>query len=102
MPAEIHVDDVGTAIRLHLVDQDGRDLNVSGASAIEVVLVSPASKRLAVQGSLSSTGLDGRIQYVTAAGDLDVAGTWRLQARVTLGSAHWSSNVVRFQVTGNI
>lgn len=102
MPAEIHVGDVGTAIRLHLVDQSGKDLDVSGASAIEVTFVSPANRRFVAVAAPATTGLDGRVQYVTASSDLDVAGNWRLQVKVTIGSGRWSSNVIRFQVVANI
>jgi hypothetical protein len=106
MPApagtEIHVGDVGTALRLHLVDEEARDVDVSGASLIEFVFVSPARRRFTRAALPSTTGLDGRVQYVLAEGDLDAAGSWRLQARVAIGPGQWYSGVVTVPVAPNL
>lgn len=102
MVAEIHAGDTGTAIRLHLIDQDGRDVDVSGASTIEFTFVSPAARRLVVAAAPVTDGKDGRVQYVPAEEDLDIAGSWKLQARTVIGSGRWRSNVIRFTVASNL
>lgn len=102
MVAEIHVGDAGTAIRLHLIDQDGKNVDVSAASVIEITFLSPASRRLVVAAAPVTDGKDGRVQYVPAEEDFDVAGSWRLQARTVIGTGRWRSNVIRFPVASNL
>jgi hypothetical protein len=102
MAAEIHVGDAGTAIRVHLVDQDKKDFDVSGASLLQLTLLSPAKRRLVVLALPATDGKDGRVQYVLADGDLDTAGTWKLQAQVRIGSGSWNSNVVPLPVVSNL
>lgn len=102
MVTEIHVGDAGTAVRVHLIDQDKVDVDVSGASSVQLTFVSPTNRRLTVPAAQVTDGRDGRVQYVLGAEDFDVAGPWRLQTRVTFTNAEWNSNIVNFQVVGNL
>jgi hypothetical protein len=102
MAAEIHVEDVGTALRVLVLDEAKKPVDVSAAVRLEYTLVSPARRRFVRTAVLFTDGRDGMIQYVTQAGDLDVPGTWKLQVRVEVGTWSGSSNVVVFPVVGNI
>jgi hypothetical protein len=100
--SEIHVEDIGTAVRLTLLDEKSLPLDVSSAIALDFTFLTPSKRRFTVPAALVTDGKDGAVEYVVQEGDLDVAGPWRLQARVTLVDARWSSNIVNFQVVANL
>ena len=50
----------------------------------------------------TSDGTDGNIQYLSVDGDLNVAGTWNLQAYVATGAGTWSTSVGTFKVHENL
>ncbi len=47
-------------------------------------------------------GTDGLIKYTTISGDLDIGGTWKIQARVVFPTGEWKSSVDEFIVYPNI
>jgi hypothetical protein len=103
MSATITVDDVGTVLRYTIKDQDGVVVDLTAATTKEIILLSPAGKRTVKTASLTNApGTDGKIQYITIAGDLAVAGTWKRQAKVVLLSGTFYTPVTTFEVAGNI
>jgi hypothetical protein len=98
LDAEIHVNDVGTALVVTITDETGAAVNVAAATNIKVYLTKPDGTVLTKTGVLDDDGTDGKIKYVTQAGDLSVKGAWKIQAAVTLGSASWSTRQAAFQV----
>lgn len=99
-----HVADVGTALVGIIVDQCGDVVDVSAATGITVFLKRPGSNGtvLTKTGVLDTTGTDGKIRYNTIAGDFSVAGIYRVQFRVTISGATWSSRENEFYVKGNL
>ena len=102
MSAQITVDDVGTVIRYTIKDQDGVVVDISAASVKDIILLSPAGKKTTKTASLTGSGTDGKMQYITIAGDLSLPGTWRRQAKVALLSGTFFTDVATFEVAGNI
>jgi hypothetical protein len=100
--SEIHVEDIGTAVRLTLLDEKSLPLDVSAAVALDFTFLTASRRKFTVPAALVTDGKDGAVEYVVQDGDLDVAGPWKLQARVTFVNARWSSNIVSFQVSGNL
>lgn len=74
------------ALQVAVVDQLGNTIDLSAATALQFWLLAPDNTFRAVTPSFVSNGLDGLIQYVTTAQDLNEAGLWRLQAQVTFGT----------------
>lgn len=99
----MQVGDVGTVIRLTIED-GGSAVDVSSASTKQIILLSPTQGATALTKTASFTtdGTDGRIEYATVAGDIDVPGWWKVQAKVVLSSGTWSSTPVRFRVRSNL
>lgn len=98
LDAEIHVNDVGTALVVTIPDETGSPVDVSTGTNLKMYLTKPDGTVLTKTAVLDSDGTDGKIKYVTVAGDLSVKGTWKIQAAVTLGSASWSTRQAPFLV----
>lgn len=93
MPAnEIHENDVGTELRITLVD-DSTPVDVSGASSIIFVFKKPSGTMVEKTGSLYSDGTDGKVKYITESGFLDEDGEWKYQVELSIGSSTWSSDI---------
>jgi len=101
MAQEIHVDDVGTVFRITLMDGSS-PVDISGATTKEIVFERPDKTSVSKTASFYSDGTDGILEYTIQTDDLDVAGSWRLQAKVTLTSGSWSSDIQPFVVYENI
>lgn len=97
----VHVDDVGTIFRLTLLDTEDQPINVATAT-VTFVFLSPNGRRFERATSLVNTGTDGKVQYVTVDGDIDIAGRWQYQARVEAGSSQWFSEIIIFKVKKNL
>jgi len=96
-----HLNDIGTIFELTIKDC-GVIVDISSNSALEVIFEKPDKTILSRVGVLSTDGTDGKLQYVTIAGDLDLEKTWKIQARVTLPTGTWSSEINKFVVRGNL
>jgi hypothetical protein len=72
---EIFTADVGTEIILDC----GVDIHT--ATAVSIIAMSPQNTRKTFTAALYGTR---SIRYITASGDFDVGGVWRLQASVAL------------------
>lgn len=99
---ELHVGDIGTSLRLHLIDENNLTVDVASATTMECIMLSPKGRRLVRPLSLLTDGHDGMVGYVFTADDLDVAGFWRLQAFVVIGAGSWYSNIALFTVVANL
>jgi hypothetical protein len=98
---EIHVNDVGTTFQLTFKD-DGSIVDVSSASAVEVLLMGPDDTAVTKTATLVSDGTDGKVKYVTVSGDIDTAGTWKIQGKVTFATNIYNSDVHTFTVYKNL
>ncbi len=98
----IHVGDVGTALRVKVVDQDDNVVDVSTATTKQIILRGPDKVDRVFDASLYTDGTDGIIVYVTDDGDLNVPGRWRIQAFIAIGGGSWHTDDAVFKVKANI
>lgn len=101
MPQEIHVDDVGTIFRITLMDGSS-PVDLTGATAKSIIFEKPDKTSVSKDADFYTDGADGIIEYTIETDDLDMAGSWRIQAQVTLTSGTWSSDILGFVVHENI
>lgn len=74
------------ALQVAMVDQAGNAVDLSAATALQFWLLAPDGTVRPMPAALVTNGLDGLIQHVTTAQDLNEAGLWRIQAQVTFGT----------------
>ncbi len=100
---QIHVGDIATALRATIYDNNGAIVDLSDASDLLLLYQKPDRSIGSWEASFYDDGTDGVIQYVTStANDLDQAGVWNLQGKVTISGALHRSDVVDFRVYPNI
>ncbi len=97
---EIHVNDIGTVFTLNVYDEDSSAVDLSSAS-VDILFKKPDNTLLTQSGTISS-GTGGEVTYTTVSGDLNLHGTWSIQALVTLGSNQFYSDVNQFKVYRNL
>ncbi len=101
--AEIHKGDIGTAFQITMRDENGAIIDLTSASEKKIRLQRPDLTTTEVNATFATNGADGVIQWKTAvAGDLNQAGTWKIQGVVTLSNGKWHSNIDSFKVYENI
>jgi len=98
---EIHLGDIGTIFEIELKDCL-TVLNISAATVKQIIFQKPTGVSVTKTAIFSTDGVDGKIRYVTVSGDLDVVGTWKIQAKVVLPTGTWSSNIDKFKVYSNL
>lgn len=97
MPVEVHKDDVGTVFELTLKD-DGTVVDISSQTLLEIIFEKPDGTTVTKTASLTNTGTDGKMQYKTVAADLDVAGLWKLQGKITIAAGTFRTSEYEFRV----
>lgn len=105
----LHVGDVGARIGLHFVEcASGRpvDVDLSNANSVMLTFRDAEGELLVVPAVAADFGgaagdmSDGRVMYVTVAGDLGVAGWMEVQGHAVWdgGARRHSTTVARFHV----
>ena len=106
-----HVNDIGTVFRVTVYDTTSTGgttvADISLASTKQFTFKKPDGTtfdRTAVftDAAPAVDGSDGNIQYLSVDGDLDVAGTWHLQAYVVTPAGNWKTDVGHFKVYENL
>jgi len=95
----VHVGDIGTVIRLTILDQDGNALDISLATTLQIAFKKPNGTTVQKTAVLVGTGTDGKVYYQFVTGDLDVAGAWIAQAKVVLPGGTWYTTEALFNVS---
>lgn len=99
---EIHDNDIGTVITLTVRD-GGTVVDVSSATVTKNILLRSPTGTLSTNGaSFTTNGTDGKIKYTTVTGDLDVVGTWDVQAHVVITAGTFRSDIKKFEVHRNL
>ena len=104
MAAEIHLYDIGTSFQITLYDDDVI-VDVSSAIGINTKTITfkkPSGVTIEKEATFLTDGSDGIIKYITIEDDLDELRTWEIQAKVTLTSGTWRSNIDKFKVYENL
>lgn len=97
----IHINDIGTVFEVTIYE-DGAVLDISDATTMQILLKAPDEGLLTNTAVFTTNGMDGKIQYVAIAGDLDEAGRWSIQARVVTPAGDWRSSISEFTVHTNL
>lgn len=98
---EIHVDDIGTKFSITIKDGD---LAIDLSSSINIILTfrKPSDELITRTASFVTDGTNGQIYYDTEPGDLEEAGYYKLQAKVTFPNGVFYTNIHTFQVHCNL
>lgn len=86
-----YVGDTGTLVLVDTLT------DLSAATSVKLVVKKPGGTIVEWTGSVYHTTI---IKYITLVTDFSVAGTYYLQAKVTLPSGVWLGNTTTFVVTG--
>ncbi len=98
---EIHVNDIGTSLII-TVKENGNAVNLSPTTSIDLLLMGPNDTTATKTASFLNDGTDGKIRYQTVAGDLTIAGTWKLQVKVNYATTVYHSDIHNFTVFKNL
>ena len=94
-------DDIGTVITV-TVTESGTAKDISSATTKQFYMRDPNGDEVAKTAEFVTDGSDGQLKYTTIADDLDVAGTWWIQAKITPPSATFRTSIGEFEVGDNI
>ena len=98
----IFIGDVGTVFRLTIqedVNTVTSPIDISTQTAMSFIFVKPDGSSFTRTPVFTNTGEDGQIEYVILTGELDQAGTWQLQAEVTLPTGGpFRTEIIKFIV----
>ena len=97
----IHVGDVGTIFEVTVVEGD-TVVDISNPTVLTIKLRKPSGAVVSHTATLSSDGTDGKLRYISIAGDIDQDGPWALQAYVELLSWQGSTAIGEFDVLENL
>jgi hypothetical protein len=101
MRSEIHQNDVGTRF-LITIKEDDVAVDISSATVINVYFKRPDGSLLPRLGSFYTDGTDGKIVYDVDPGDLNEAGYYKLQARVSIVTGTFYTSIYTFQAHCNL
>lgn len=103
MASEIHIDDIGTQFKFTILDS-GVAVDLSDATLRQVKFKKPddstSTKTASVFGDGSASS--GVMYYNSLAGDLDQGGSYKVQAKVTIPSGTFSTDIYTFKVHCNL
>lgn len=101
MNSFIHENDIGTKLLIKVVD-DGQVVDLSVATTLVIFIRKPNGTVLTLPAELETDGEDGLMYYITVAGDIDEAGSYKIQGRVTLPNGIFYTTVDTFMVHCNL
>jgi len=103
---QAHVNDIGTIFRVTVYDTTSTGAStvadISAATTKQIIFERPDGTTLTKTAVFTTDGSDGNIQYVSVDGDLNVTGTWHLQAYVVTPAGSWKTSVGHFRVYENL
>ncbi len=99
---ELQQDFIGAKLEITVVE-DGAILDLSPATSTTFRLRKPNGEVIMRAAAFTTDGTDGMLRYFTIAGDLDHAGTWKIQAYVDFGGSPKGYGAVgSFRVKSNL
>ena len=101
-----HVNDIGTVFRVTVYDTTSTGgttvADISLATTKQFTFKRPDGTTFDRVAVFTSDGSDGNIQYISVDGDLNIAGTWHLQAYVVTPAGNWKTEVGHLKVYENL
>lgn len=101
MASEIHEGDIGTKLLITVID-DGNIVDISTATSLSIFIKKPDATLLSKSGILETDGTDGKMHYFTIAGDLDIAGIYKIQGKIIFPSGSYYTSTATFIVNCNL
>ena len=103
---QAHVNDIGTIFRVTVYDTTSTGgttvADISTATTKQFTFKRPNGTTFDRVAVFTTDGTDGNIQYLSVDDDLNVAGTWHLQAYVATLAGNWKTDVGHFKVYENL
>ena len=99
--SDIQLYDIGTVFEITVKDC-GTIVDLTNLSSAEFELKPPVGNNKVVTASVKAPATDGVLYYVTVTDDLDVVGSWQLQAKCTFPTGVWRSSIIKFKVKDNL
>lgn len=95
---------VGVPLIFPLYDEDNLPLNVAAADSITLTFRAPSGAKVSKAATKITGGDNNQVQYITEAGFLNEARTWRVQARIVTSAAGTDlfSLIAEFVVADNL
>ena len=103
MASEIHVDDIGTQLKITVLDGSST-VDLDSATLRQVELKKPDDTSVTRTASVfgDGSGSSGVMYYDTVAGDFDQTGHYKLQGKVSLTSGTYYTDIYTFKVHCNL
>lgn len=100
---DFQVGAIGAVITLTCRDEVDQVVNLSTATLTEVILRGPVGPAVTRTATVPAPASNGQLRYVTVAGDLQYAGTNRIQGHVRFAdnTEFWTSELA-FEVGPNL
>src|SRR5262245_42640865 len=93
---------IGVAI-ICTIKEDGVAVDVSTVSTKQIIFRKPDGSTVTKTATFTSGGTDGKIQYTTVSGFLDMVGVWECQGYVVFAAGFdGRSDVQQFKVDANL
>jgi hypothetical protein len=103
MSNTIKVTDVGVVLEKTLIKADGTALSLLGATLVRFDFKQPDKTVVSLTGSLSGSGSDGKVRYVTTATSFTQVGHHQGQIYVEIGASQkFHTDWFHFDVGENI
>lgn len=99
---KIHMGDVGTVFEVQILQPDDTIYSLEGAQTLTFTFQRPDGTFLTVAGALTTDGTDGKVQYITVAGDLNQEGIWLYQVYIEKDPVIKHTDVSKFRVYPNL
>jgi hypothetical protein len=98
----IRIGDIGTAFEIALTE-DGSVFSIADALTVkQIKFKKPDGTTVTQDAVFSSDGTDGKLRYVSIVGDIDMRGSWQMQAYVEKASWQGHSEINYFEVFENL
>ena len=103
MASEIHVDDIGTQLKITVLDGSST-VDLDSATLRQLELKKPDDTSVTRTASVfgDGSGSSGVMYYDTVAGDFDQTGHYKLQGKVSLTSGTYYTDIYTFKVHCNL
>jgi hypothetical protein len=92
------LNDEGTAIQATVLDCGQVPPGFASATVKTIKWKKPSGAVESRTASFVTDGSDGKIRYLTVAGDLDEIGTWEYQAYIELAGRKFHTSILAFTV----
>ena len=99
----IHVGDIGTTFMVTIVEIDGiTPVPITSATVKKILFKKPDGTKFSKDANLVTDGDDGKMEYVSISGDIDIPGKWAMQGYIEIPGGKFYSRKSSFYVESNL